>query len=120
MSIYGTAGQGTYSVSYNSVDSMLTALADNNSNAIHAQEVRNTVWTLWNQSTTINAYNGTHSFTSNTPLTLTHNLNNLFYIIQLWDFTTGEELFGNYSSRLSNSVIITLSQTVPNCGISIK
>ena len=48
MSIYGTAGQGTYSVSFVSIDAMLAALADNNSNAIHAQQVRNAAWTLWN------------------------------------------------------------------------
>ena len=48
MSIYGTAGQGTYSVSYSSIDAMLAALEDNNSNAIHAQNVRNAAWTLWN------------------------------------------------------------------------
>ena len=69
---------------------------------------------------TTTTYAATQSFTASSPLTITHNLNNTFYMIQLWNYVTGEELFGGYSNRNANSVMITLSEYVPNCGVIIK
>lgn len=62
---------------------------------------------------------GTQSFIANNPVTITHNLNTLFYMIQLFDYLTGEEIFGAYTSRNSNDVIITLTFNVPICGYII-
>lgn len=118
MSIYGTAGQGTYSVSYSNVDLMLSDLADNNSNAIHAQQIRNTVWTLWNRSS-VNKYGATHSFLTGISATFSHNLNTPFYTIQTFETNSGQEILGAISSRGTYSVTITFSDNVPNCSVVI-
>lgn len=47
MSTYGVTGSLTYSVSYPSLDAMLSDLRDNASNSIHAETIRNSVLTLW-------------------------------------------------------------------------
>lgn len=65
------------------------------------------------------AYAATQSFAAATPYVITHNLGIIYYIIQLWDGITGEEILGGYSSRLANSVTITLSAPVSNCAIMI-
>ena len=64
-------------------------------------------------------YSATQSFVANTPSTITHNLNTMFYIIQLFDYNTGEEIMGGYSSRTATQVTITLNASVINCGIVI-
>lgn len=71
MSIYGTAGQATYSVSYANLDLMLTDLKDNTSNAIRAQEVRNAVYTLWQLSSSSSVSSGAVNYVSVTPSTIT-------------------------------------------------
>ena len=48
MSIYGITGSATYSITYSSLDEMLASLPNNNRQQISAQEVRNSVYTLWN------------------------------------------------------------------------
>lgn len=47
MSTYGVPGSLTYSVSYPSLDAMMSAIKDNTSGAIGAAELRNSVLTLW-------------------------------------------------------------------------
>lgn len=47
MATYGIPGTPTYSVSFNSLDEMLSVLADNNEQSIQASDVRNSIFTLW-------------------------------------------------------------------------
>lgn len=70
MSIYGTAGQATYSVSYANLDLMLNDLKDNTSNAIRAQEVRNAVYTLWQLSGSSSVVSSAVNYSSATPSTI--------------------------------------------------
>ena len=64
-------------------------------------------------------YSGTQSFTANLASVVNHNLNTMFYIIQLFDYTTGEEILGGYSNRGLTQATITLTQDVNNCGVVI-
>jgi hypothetical protein len=48
MAIYGVTGSATYSITYNSLDEMLASLPNNNRQQIGAQEVRNSIFTIWN------------------------------------------------------------------------
>lgn len=64
-------------------------------------------------------YSGTQSFTANIPVIISHNLNTLFYIIQLFDYPTGDEILGAYTNRGLTQATITLSATVLNCGVVI-
>lgn len=64
-------------------------------------------------------YSGTQSFTANLASVVSHNLNTMFYIIQLFDYTTGEEILGGYSNRGLTQATITLTQDVTNCGVII-
>ena len=45
--------------------------------------------------------------------------NLVFAIIQLFDYTTGEEILGGYTNRGLTQATITLSTDVANCGIVI-
>lgn len=47
MSIYGTPGTATYSVTFNSLDAMLASVLDNNRQLIGSTAVRNSLFTLW-------------------------------------------------------------------------
>ena len=71
MSIYGTAGTGTYSVSYPNLDAMMNDLKDNTSGAILASTLRNTVLTLWYANGTASIPSSNISYTNNTPSTQT-------------------------------------------------
>jgi len=64
-------------------------------------------------------YSGTQSFTANLSQVIAHNLNTNFYIIQLFDYTTGEEILGAYTTRGLTQATITLSSNVSSCGIVI-
>ena len=64
-------------------------------------------------------YSGTQSFTANLSSVVSHNLNTMFYIIQLFDYTTGEEILGGYTNRGLTQATITLTQDVNNCGVVI-
>lgn len=64
-------------------------------------------------------YAATQSFVANTSYVINHNLNTLFYIIQLFDYPTGDEILGAYTNRGLTQATITLSATVPNCGVVI-
>jgi len=70
MSIYGTAGSGTYSVSYPNLDAMMTALKDNTSGAIYASTLRNAVLTLYSLSSTSSVASSNVIYTSNTASTI--------------------------------------------------
>ncbi len=47
MATYGTPGTPTYSVTFNTLDEMLASVPDNNEQAIGADDVRNSLFTLW-------------------------------------------------------------------------
>lgn len=64
-------------------------------------------------------YSATQSFTANTPSVINHNLNTMFYIIQLFDYTTGEEIIGTYTNRGMTQATITLTTNLSNCGVVI-
>jgi hypothetical protein len=64
-------------------------------------------------------YSGTQSFVANLASVVSHNLNTMFYIIQLFDYTTGEEILGGYTNRGLTQATITLTQDVSNCGLII-
>lgn len=64
-------------------------------------------------------YSGTQSFSANIGSMVSHNLNTNFYLIQLFDYTTGEEIMGSYTSRGLTQTIITLTSDVSNCGVVI-
>jgi hypothetical protein len=64
-------------------------------------------------------YSATQSFTANLSSVVNHNLNSMFYIIQLFDYTTGEEILGGYTNRGLTQATITLTTDVPNCGVVI-
>jgi hypothetical protein len=64
-------------------------------------------------------YASTQSFISSTPNVITHNLNTMFYIIQLFDYLTGDEIMGSYTNRGLTQATITLSSNVSNVGIII-
>ena len=64
-------------------------------------------------------YSGTQSFTANIPSVINHNLNNMFYVIQLFDYTTGEEILGSYTNRGLTQATITLTTNLSNCGVVI-
>ena len=64
-------------------------------------------------------YASTQSFISSTPNVITHNLNTIFYIIQLFDYLTGDEIMGSYTNRGLTQATITLSSNVSNVGIII-
>jgi hypothetical protein len=64
-------------------------------------------------------YSATQSFTANSSVVVSHNLNTMFYIIQLFDYTTGEEIMGSYTNRGLTQTTITLTANVSNCGIVI-
>ena len=64
-------------------------------------------------------YSGTQSFTGNSASVISHNLNTMFYMIQLFDYTTGEEILGDYTNRGLTQATITLTQNVTNCGVVI-
>lgn len=70
MSIYGTAGSGTYSVSYPDLNTMMTALKDNTSGSIYAQTLRNSVLTLYTLSSTSSVSSSSVIYTSNTASTV--------------------------------------------------
>lgn len=50
MSIYGTSGQGTYSVSFPNLDTMIAAFPDNTANLIKAADIRDMALTLWDRT----------------------------------------------------------------------
>jgi hypothetical protein len=64
-------------------------------------------------------YSGTQSFIANSASVISHNLNTMFYMIQLFDYTTGEEILGDYTNRGLTQATITLTQNVTNCGVVI-
>jgi hypothetical protein len=64
-------------------------------------------------------YSATQSFTANSSVVVSHNLNTMFYIIQLFDYITGEEIMGSYTNRGLTQATITLTANVSNCGIVI-
>jgi len=70
MSIYGTAGSGTYSVSYPNLDAMMADLKDNTSGAILASTLRNAVLTLYDTSATASINSSSVIYTSNTASTV--------------------------------------------------
>jgi hypothetical protein len=70
MSIYGTAGSGTYSVSYPNLDAMMSALKDNTSGSIYASTLRNAVLTLYTLSSTASVSSNSVIYTSNTASTI--------------------------------------------------
>jgi hypothetical protein len=71
MSTYGASGSLTYSVSYSSLDAMMNAIKDNTSGAIQAQQLRNSVLTLWDKVSGASASAETIIYTSNTASTIT-------------------------------------------------
>jgi hypothetical protein len=87
MSIYGTAGSGTYSVSYPSLDSMMTALKDNTSGSIYASTLRNAVLTLYTLSSTSSVLSSSVIYTSNTASTVT-----VGGLVAGTDFSTGQSI----------------------------
>lgn len=64
-------------------------------------------------------YSGTQSFSASVPYVINHNLNTQFYIIQLFDYPTGDEIMGSYTNRGLTQATITLSSNVSNAGIII-
>lgn len=64
-------------------------------------------------------YAATQSFTAGIPSVITHALNTEMYSIHLYDYSTGSEILGDYTSRTSTQVTIRLNASVPNCGIVI-
>lgn len=46
---YGSVGSPTYSVTFNGLDDMLNAVADNSEQAIKASDMRNSLYTLWDR-----------------------------------------------------------------------
>jgi hypothetical protein len=70
MSTYGVTGSLTYSVSYPSLDAMMTDLKDNSSGAIQAIQLRNSVLTLWDMSGSGSASSNSIFYGSNTASTI--------------------------------------------------
>jgi hypothetical protein len=64
-------------------------------------------------------YSGTQSFSASVPYVINHNLNTQFYIIQLFDYPTGDEIMGSYTNRGLTQATITLSSNVSNVGVII-
>jgi hypothetical protein len=64
-------------------------------------------------------YSATQSFSASVPYVINHNLNTQFYIIQLFDYPTGDEIMGSYTNRGLTQATITLSSNVSNVGVII-
>jgi len=65
------------------------------------------------------SYVTVQSFTANTPLTVTHNLNSVNVVIQLIDTTTNEQIEGYYDNYQLNTIDVTVSQNLTNIKIII-
>ena len=63
MATYGTPGTPTYSVTFNTVDSMLASVPDNNTQQIGSGDLRNSLFTLWDKMDSI-AIQSQHILTS--------------------------------------------------------
>ena len=74
---------------------------------------------LTTASSIIKKYYTNKTFVLNTPLTVTHSIGTISYIVQLWDNATGDFIIGQFSNRTNNSVDITLTQTYNSPGIDI-
>ena len=62
---YGLSGSATYAVSFDSLDKMIDVLPDNDVNQITAQNIRDTVFTLWLHG---GGGGGSFSYTQTAPL----------------------------------------------------
>jgi hypothetical protein len=51
--------------------------------------------------------------------TVTHNLNDAFFIVQLWDDATNESILANLSNRTVNSVTVTFVNEAPTGTVQV-
>ena len=76
-------------------------------------------WQTLSASGVAYKYAATQSFSASVPYVINHNLNTQFYIIQLFDYPTGDEIMGSYTNRGLTQATIILSSNVSNAGIII-
>lgn len=76
-------------------------------------------WQSLTASGVVYKYSATQSFSASIPYIINHNLNTQFYIIQLFDYPTGDEIMGSYTNRGLTQATITLSSNVSNVGVII-
>lgn len=59
------------------------------------------------------------SIVINTPYLITHNLNDAFFIVQLWDDATDESIIANLSLRTANTVTVTFINEAPTGTVQV-
>jgi hypothetical protein len=59
------------------------------------------------------------TFSASVTNTITHNLNSTGIVVQMWDVSTGEAIYGTLDNRTLTTVDITLSATFSSPGVDI-
>jgi hypothetical protein len=64
-------------------------------------------------------YSEIKNFTENTPITITHNLNTTDVLVQIIDTVSNESIYGGIDNYQSNSVDVTLTQSLANVKVVV-